>query len=363
MADPIFKRTPIPPPAAAPAGPSMTDYTRKQLEALGWLPGDPQPPIEFTRELQLACAGNPDAIDPRTKLPDVTRLPAAAQVQLTQSLASHTKAAQHAQAKAAEVAAAASAQPLPEDVHPSIREAQRVALEAMFSPGVEIEDDRSPLQIQTPTPAALASAVAPPPADAKTDTPSPTDTTAGGLPALAKCPRCEWNLNTVFETQPTDSERERYVVATLGMQRFEKAYEILDGRMTIVFRSLLAKETRLCFQQLGVDLRRGDILGDGDYLLRLIDYRLCMSVARIQRGDVILQDIGPIFEQCDPKAVEGTGDTILIARLKWFNEDGITQESLRRIVAYQFRDFQRLQETLEAQTSEPDFWRGIGPPV
>lgn len=136
----------------------------------------------------------------------------------------------------------------------------------------------------------------------------------------------------------------------------------MDGKVTFGFRSLLSKETDLLFQQLGIDMRNGEFTGETDYFMRLQEYRLYMSVERLvgDNGEVIAE-IPPIFDiPYDEPETGAVLQTRLVNMRDWFNDEAVPNESLRRVMTQHHRSFQRLVEALEAMTSEPDFWKGIG---
>lgn len=147
-----------------------------------------------------------------------------------------------------------------------------------------------------------------------------------------------------------------FVAGVLGQTRLLKSYELLAGQAVVTFRSLLATEADLLFQQLGHESRQGAIGGDGDYWMKWQIYRLVLGVQQVKLGQkiVVMPEVSKL------PLLPGDAATVLPVASQWFHEHVLPQEVLRRLVAAKHQEFQRLVETLEAQATNPDFWRGIG---
>jgi hypothetical protein len=168
-------------------------------------------------------------------------------------------------------------------------------------------------------------------------------------------------LSIGFDVEPTDADRISFVATILGTERFKKTYPLMGGKINVSFRSLTADETDLVFRQMRLDQIKGEILGDADYFGRLNVYRLALMVENISDGQgQIITDVPPIFDiPYDEPEFGMPSQTRIVPMVEWFNKEVCTTESLRRVVSQKHREFQRLLEALEAQTGEPDFWRGI----
>lgn len=204
----------------------------------------------------------------------------------------------------------------------------------------------------------------PPPSEPETEA-APEhdhDEGAGGLLPITRCPRCLWNMAHSFEAEPTEEDRRTFVAAILGGKRFRKQYGVMGNKFRVTFRSMTTAESDLVFRQLRLDQLRGIILGDADYFGRLTMYRLACMVDNIAQGDgTIIADVPPIMDIPYDEPEFGTPEqTRLLPLLEWFNAEICKTESMRHIVAQQHRDFQRIVEALETQTSDPSFWEEIG---
>lgn len=174
------------------------------------------------------------------------------------------------------------------------------------------------------------------------------------------CPRCNWNMQHDFTAQATDEDRQSFFVAMLGLQRFTKMVPLMNSAITVTFRTLTAKESVLAFEQLSYDQQETPMT-TAEYYMALINYRMCMSIESVRASEKVILQVPPIFEIPYDPPPGNTKITPLVELQKWITETGITQEPLRRAIGQQHRQFQRLVETLEAQTAEPSFWQGIVP--
>jgi hypothetical protein len=441
--NPTFRRQPVPtpPPSLGAAAPlpgapgggtlplpsgqvSLTDYTRRQLEKLGWQEGDPIPGDlgkriqKIQREIAEETATTTHGFPPGSKVKigktvNIDELPPERQQELRQHLAEYKEVM--AQQEIAQQAQAAIEAQVHQTAEPSVQEAQRLALQAAQAqraraaaqtapgapqgpespfPEVVINTEaRHAQQVATKMPPGLRPRPGATPVsadgiadfvvtDLPVDTPdlsppqeetqeeptaaeAPQEAGAGGDMPLERCPRCWWKLSDPFAVEPADRDRQMFVAAILGTTRFRKTVQLMNGYLSVDYRSLTSMETELLFQQLGIDLRAGLIVSDAEYLMRLQEYRLYMSIEAIanDRGERMIE-IPPIHEI--PYDAPETGQpeqTRLIEMKRWFNEEAVTSESLRRILAQHLREFQRLVEALEAQTDEPGFWTGIESPT
>lgn len=204
-----------------------------------------------------------------------------------------------------------------------------------------------------------------PPAPEAPPQPAPEhvhDALTGALPGrYTHCPRCAFDLAMEHTADPDEQDRRTFLVAVLAQDRFRKQLPIMNGELVITYRSLTAAESKLVLQQLSYDLRSGKIAGEGDYWNYLVNYRLCISVERItQRDGRVLQLVPELNKIPYDPPEDGKLETALVPMDEWFTTTVLPQEPLRRVVAQQHRQFQRLVEALEAQVAEPNFWKGIG---
>lgn len=371
---PDFTRKTVP--AAAPVIPNtgtplpvgkvmMTPDTRKQMEAMGWKDGDPIPvnlaqkvsEVQARYQEELATARvslPPNHVPPRIKLVDIATLPPEAQRELRDFMAEAAQLGVEEQARQA--AEAQIEGQIPANASPGVVEAIRTSARAAQQAGpTAVVAPMRPRPAPSPAP---EPAVAPAPATPEA-APEEAATVAGGSQAQpTHCPRCQWDMSMAFELTPTEDDRSNFVAALLGTSRFRKMIPLLDGKLQLTFRSLTAREAELLFSQLRTDIRADLVVTDADYFTKLQVYRMVMGLEKIVSEDRIVAEVPEILTV--PFTAE-EGKSLLTQMEAWFWESAVPQEPLRRIVAQHHRAFQRLVETLEAQTSEPDFWKGIGP--
>ena len=339
----------------------ITPYVRKQLTALGWQEGDPVPGDlgERIRDIQAEIANDIDTAKPdvpadfqlkRPALVNITDLPPERQAELQQHLANYKQevAAQRQQQKResellGEIDPATPA---------SVVAARRAAAAATIQSDrivTEVVDDRP-----TKSPVAARTPATEPPTEPPTELPTGL---TGAIPPMTHCPRCLWNLQTPFEVEPTDRDKESFLCAVLGMQRFQKSIEVFGGKMAVVFRGLTANEVQTINRQLTLQMRAGEIFGEGEYFTWLMEYRLICSIASIASQGNTTIEIKPLqdWENTDPLT------TPLPTMREWFNTSVAVHEPLRRVLAQHQRQFQRLVEALEALSADPNFWNGIEP--
>lgn len=377
-----FTRSPVPPPVT-PVAPKLdtsklgnmpiakdkailTDQTRKNLELIGWEEGDDIPPalgkriaaMKKAREAELEKADH--GFEPGTKVKidrtiNLADLPQEKQDELRQVLAEH-KAEMQIQA-AQDEADQAIHKTIP-GADPSVFAAAQTAKSANLPgmPEVELvykEPENAPQPAAAPEPA---------PAPADPEDTEDTEQDAGADAAPHYCPRCMYDVNDEFSLNPSEHDRKLFMASLLGTNRFTKAYELSDGALVVMLRSLTTREVDLVFKQMQLDANAGLITGEGDWFLRLERYRTLCCLVNVKNAEgAILVEVPPLFElpytgEADEKGI--VEETRLVVLTEWFVANVIKTESMRRIISQHYRDFTRLVEAMEAQTAEPDFWKG-----
>jgi hypothetical protein len=176
------------------------------------------------------------------------------------------------------------------------------------------------------------------------------------------CPRCNWDMRLKFDNDVTQEDKEVFIAITLGGERFKKAYELLGGRYRVHFRSLMAEENTEIHHQLLLDQKAGDFLNDTEWFLRFFEYRLACSIEKIvinDKPEIIVPELDDVAGRELPNESDISSASDLVRLRKYVLASTLKNEVTRRIVGTQFRQFQRLYETLEAMALEPNFWQGI----
>jgi hypothetical protein len=404
------KVPPLPPPPAHPGGGSLpfptgqvgiTPNTQQELMKLGWRPGDPIPgdfgrviaEVQARVQKEKEAAGEALASQgqqnrPRIgRLVNISELPPTEQQQLRDYLREHKESV--ARAALIEQAQAAETARLEEDVEsgvvpPAVADnlatmAQTVRQQG--APEAVIVDDRIPPDLKVPegkqvggtlgVPLVRTPKPLPPRTPAAPSRPAPTTpespTPAATTPTTPECPRCGYDCRIPFEGKPSQEDIERFSVAMLALQVFRKKYQLLGGKCVLTFRGLTSQDVILVNKQLGYDVRAAKIIGDGEYLTALMEYRLVLSVQRVEVQGHLAVDVPSVDEyaKLNPKKLpaDPSKETILTEMHADFYSKYVTSESLRRVIGAKHREFQRLNETLEAMMLDPNFTAGIALPA
>jgi len=349
----------------------VTPHTREQLEAVGWTEGDPIPSdlgqrlkeiqAELAKEVRLEdteLARNWKPVE--AKIVNITELPEEQQQEVAAYLQEY-KATVAEQARVQTHADEIEAQ-----IPPSVQGEQRDIMRNQIQLGEQAKaarmqqstviDDREDL---LEPPVSPASETAP-----RSETPpSPM---AELPPGPKNCPRCQWPVRTPFDVEITTQDKQQFMAAMLGLNRFEKDYTLLGGSVVVRFRSLTSRETETVMLEIGHMMREGTSAGQGEYLLNLMELRMVASVAQLVVGGNHVYRAGVLEDEDikeDPARPKIMPITALPIMRHKFYEGAAKTESLRRMIGKAHQEFQRLVEALEAMANDSDFWKGIEPSV
>lgn len=375
MAAPDFRRATVSPPAAVPtqlprnslghlplkpAEVYVSDDTGKQLEAIGWKPGDDVPEglpdaVEIVRkkfagekataDAEVAAIGATNRLRPPDPV-DIRTLPEAAKAELAAFMAQAREYKKQQERAAAESM-----------MHPGMAEAINAA-ERVSQPKtefmVELPDQQPQPTPQPPQPQVKQAAPLP-----LAEEPAVSQT--GAAAETYECQRCGWDRRVPNNVEPTEDDIRSFCVAVLSNKRFFRHVTLLGGRLELIFRSLTTNESQMVLTQLRYDVEQDGLRTDVEYLARMAMYRLALGTHRIVRADGSVLYDGPEITKIpyDPPA-DGRKETPLAPLLQWFMAEGVTNEDLLRVIGREHESFQRLQEKLEARTADPNFWTGIG---
>jgi hypothetical protein len=325
--------------------PYVSPFTKLTLEQFGWKDGDPIP-VELGDKLVALKETLPPS--PRTDvLIDAAVMPAEELVYVQEMLA-EAKVASAQQAEQRKKNAEL------DNIEPHLRDQYAATLQ-QFS----VIDDRAEAQAAAPVP--------PPPVKEEPAAPAPPAAVSPAemplaplAPILPFCPRCGWDMRQKFEVEITDRDKEDFLATMLGNSRFRKEYELMGGKLKVVFRSVLAEENKLIYRQLLIDQQESRVSSEAEWVNQLMDYRLVCSLESITTGKgiplAILPELKDVVFEADKKRPLATP---LEAQLAELNKTSLSQEVTRRLINLHLRQFQRLVEAMEAMTLEPSFWEGI----
>lgn len=379
--------------------PVVSDYTRAQLSKLGWNEDDPIPPNfavhikalqeEYANEQAAAEKANHEAASKRPALAirniDVDALPPAAKAELARVLKDYKQqvvAEQEAQLAIAQTAAQNEAAGVPPQVAAGLNEMAEVAAlhtraaQRQQRGNIDFIDDRPPPGAP-PVPegktyagtlggssdlaeqferakAAQAEAQRQQPAQP----PPPPLPETGALPALTHCQRCKFPLDRPWSIQATDADKDDFMLASMTLKRYTKAYPLMGGRVIVTMRSLLANEARALSRYLRDLVRLGEIAGDPEYAAAMAEFRLILSTQSVQ-ANTVTTDMPTLAEFGAPARTAGRADFALMS--EHFYANIAPTENMRRILGKTYLDFVGLTGILEDLVNDPSFYPGIGP--
>lgn len=185
-----------------------------------------------------------------------------------------------------------------------------------------------------------------------------------GAVSLGNCQHCGWALDQPDEIDPSPVDRYEYLAAILGgpRARYRREVSLFGGTARCTFRSLTTEENDMVFRQITADGRGGELLSENDVYLRMMDYRLAMTLERLElRG-------GPapsLYEMPEAASVPpDEGDpTPLPILVRYLRGEVLPSETLQRAVRQEYHRFNRQVEKLEANAGNPDFWAGTASPA
>lgn len=329
----------------------VSEFTQKTLEQFDWVKGDPIP--ENMGDI-LADVHAKTAVSKKHGIYVDAELMTPEDIALVKAAlrAAKTGAAENTAINAATAATAGIA--MDESAKQLFAKLQAPkTTNAVDDGGLQIVDDRETAPTD-PEPTAQTQAE-----EIKSEIPD-------ALPEVPQiepfCPRCNWDMRLKFESEVTQQDKEAFIAITLGGERFKKTYELLGGKYKVRFRSLMAEENSDIHHQLLIDQRNGDFLNDTEWFLRFFEYRLACSIESItinNKPAILVPELDEVATKPLPNEAE-IGPAPTLARIRKYVLAGtLRNEITRRIVGNQFRQFQRLYETLEAMALEPNFWEGI----
>lgn len=342
----------------------VSEFTKKTLEQFGWVAGDPL--MENMGEIIQQIRER----TPATKKPGVMidiDLMAPEDVALMRHSLAEAKKVKEDETKKTKLETEVAG------LAPGIQDAYRAI--AAATENVKIVDDRGSAPSDKPTepmPAAEPKAppeTIPPPApkveisEPKKPDLSPEtglaqpDILAPEKPAF--CPRCDWDMRKSYEVTVNEVDKENFLATILGGTRFKKNYSILNGKYTVIFRTLLAEENKQIHRQLVLEQRANEFFSDTEWFLKFFEYRLACSIESIIVDGKVIALISPLDElngQALPARMDDPSLPPLTRLYTYVVKELLSAEVVRRLVGKQFREFQRLYEALEAMALEPNFW-------
>jgi len=346
----------------------LTEREQRELQAVGWKPGEPLPPnlakvlreeqARVQTEIETTTPDDPGFTPP--KIQDISTLPLEQQAEIRKSI-EQFKTNMQAMAEQREQEDELSQLP------PSIQEAVRTAMQ----PGFEVIDTRSdedhkrlgtqPIQqihkvirledlaqqIQQKVQQSDAKQI---------EQPEAPQNTQGDV--IRNCPHCNWPLDQKDNVNPTNEDKIQYVSAVLGGREFIKEYVFFGGTMKVAYRSLLAEQSDMAFNQIRFDQLEHQ-MPFMEAMWRLMNYRMVCSLVRIVTPEGII-NVARIVDDffsgkpCEEAKSNLTPLPYLVQQLR--QHKVLANESVWRILRENYKRFNDLVEHLEAHSDDANFW-------
>lgn len=316
--------------------PFVSESTAKTLAQFGWKNGEPIPAELGVRLLQMKEGiAKPSDTTVVVAIADLTE----AQIGEVKALLEKAKEADREQKEEARIAEATKA--MAPTVAAEYKRLQQEKAKAQQS--TEIVDDRVEVAAQEKKQIPDEEK---PPALPGFDAPPPTP---------HYCPRCGWDTSLPHDVKISDVDKEDFLISVLGNMRFRKTYELFGGKMIVHFRSVTAEENEQIYRQIALDQQSGVIETRGEWIVKLLDYRMGCALEKVTSGDgKIIHE----FPELDTTKKD-KDQTAILPQFDLLAKTILAQEATRRLLGVHLREFSRLTEALEAMALEPSFWKGI----
>jgi hypothetical protein len=168
------------------------------------------------------------------------------------------------------------------------------------------------------------------------------------------CSHCGWPVDDRDKTDPTETDKNVFVAATLGQQRFVKTYQLLGGKFTVTFRSLTTNESDLVIKQLVKDWNDAKISGPSQSVAEALRYQMNLALAQIE-SETGLTTLPTLDEYTFDEPEKGA--TILVEFNTNLQNTVLKNEPTRRIIAKAYGHFIDTLSKLEAMAETPDFYQ------
>lgn len=311
--------------------PFVSESTAKTLTQFGWKNGDPIP-----AELGPKLLGIKEGIAKPSDTTVVVAIADLADAQI-QEIKTMLEAAKDVERKQKEDERIAEAT---KSMSPTVAAEYRRLQEAKNQQSAEIVDDRA--EVAAKEAVEEKKAPAPPGFDAPE-------------PKSSFCPRCGWDMALPHDVKISDADKEDFLISVLGNTRFRKTYDLFGGKMTVHFRSVTADENEQIYRQIALDQQSGVIETRGEWIVKLLNYRMACALEKVTGNDgKLLHE----FPELDTTKAE-KDQTPVLPQYDLLAKTVLAQEATRRLLGVHLREFSRLTEALEAMALEPSFWNGI----
>lgn len=189
-----------------------------------------------------------------------------------------------------------------------------------------------------------------------------SEAVAGALPTqpLGKCPHCD-RLLSVEPIKTTAEDELQFALANLAAEGgwFHKTYGLFGGRFQVTFRNLTIEHANMALHQCAVDVKKGRIENSDLFAMRLLDYRMILSMESLIVNDDPIELADSVADYLKAWKVTDE-DTALFSLLEQIQKMApLNREGVWRPVALRFREFSRLVDAIESRADHQNFSRAI----
>jgi hypothetical protein len=361
---PVGGENSLPIPLGAPVAvdaDSLTEREKKDLESVGWQPGDPIPNnlAELLAELSNSATdveNLPPPADMKTpalevpKEVDIASLPQDKLQQVKQALEDAKNWDQ--QRKEQE-------RLTPAESDPSVAEALRFSQQEGGTQ-VEIKND---LPQQTPKPTAdKIKTQKPYDQNQKTEPQPETPQTSAETKA---CPNCGWDVHNDGVEEVSETDKGAFLAALLGGKPFTKIFELFGGGVQITVRELMPQEVDAIYMRASVELEDEGPMSDPIERRIVFNeivnrYRLILQIVDIRTSESI-KTLPQSLEEWTPEAQSDKERSSMLPEIaKQVHKEVIPTESLVRVVANCVVRFNKIANRLEVNASNENFYKAAG---
>lgn len=338
----------------------LTEREKVKLRQMGWKDGDPLPGDfgKFVSMAQQEVSDELRAAKPpqhlKSKIPatiDISQLDSTRQAELSRYL-------QQFKEMAPNLEAAATANSRFEELTPAAQKAMKDA-----GAGIEVVDSRDPVQgmqrlvdeAEGRLPADKTAENSDLDEDDEPTAPASSPTGAVGPPLI--CQRCgHQHSNPVKE--PDQGDVMAYAMAILGGQSFRKSYDLLGGKVSVVFKQPDTNLADMALTQVARE-KRHELLGEGESLRKLMIYRMLMSLESVTVGNESYQLGQDITAFMSEPCKNGDQNSIAELERRIISQPPFQNESIWRMCRMVYERFDELLGILDTRAEEPGFWSAI----
>ena len=173
------------------------------------------------------------------------------------------------------------------------------------------------------------------------------------------CARCNFPLDQEDSVIITDDDRDLYLHAADSLQLFTKEFQYLNGLVTVTVRELTHQEQELAYKQLVIDHRLKRIVTDEEVRQLRMRYSMVLQVYKVVSKNKTIDRPQKLADWENKLAddIELVPEDTLLRKVYLTALKDDLPDSVFRWMFRSWMDFDLLQNKLEAQSQEPDFWK------